>query len=253
MNLVEAEKVGMSSERLRRIDVYLEREVADNRLPGIVAVAQRRGKVVYHGVYGMADIEAKQPMQADTLFRIYSMTKPIVSVALMILHEEGYFQLHDPVAKYIPEIANMKVFSHISNSIAHYVPQDLPMTLFHLLTHMSGFTYGSDLDHPVDRLHREAHDKDEIFRRDMTLEAMVERFTQLPLKFQPGTNWNYGVSTDVLGYLIQVIANMPLADFLQERIFSPLGMDDTSFHVVPEKVNRLAQIYTSKTLYNLWC
>lgn len=249
MKIIEAETVGMSSERLNHIDAYLERETADGRMPGIVAVAQRSGKVVYHGVHGLADIEAKKPIQADSLFRIYSMTKPIVSVALMTLHDEGRFQLQDPVAKYIPEIANMQVFSHISRGVAKYVPQDLPMTVFHLLTHMSGLVYGGE-NHHVDRIYLNANPDVRDPRRDITLEDMAKRLGDLPLKFQPGSNWQYSIATDVCGYLIQVISGMPLADFLEERIFKPLGMVDTGFDVPAEKVDRLAQIYRSEGLYD---
>ena len=130
---------------------YLERAVADNRLPGIIALAQRRGAVIHHSVHGLMDIEAGRPMQADTLFRIYSMTKPIVSLALMMLHDEGRLQLHDPVSRYIPSFAKTKVYSHISENQPRFGDQDPPMTVFNLLTHTSGLTYGGDPWHPADR------------------------------------------------------------------------------------------------------
>ena len=244
------EDVGMSGARLQAAGAYLDRAVADSRLPGIIALVQRRGKVIHHSLHGMMDIAAQRPMPADALFRIYSMTKPIVSVALMMLHDEGRFQLHDQVAKYIPAIGSMKVFSHLSDSVPQYVPQDPPMTIFHLLTHMAGLTYGGDAWHPVDLLYRKAADSQEIFRRDMSLEEMIARLAKLPLKFQPGSNWNYGVSTDVLGYLVEVIGGIPLADFLKERIFEPLAMVDTDFYVPPEKAARLATIYVSDALYD---
>ena len=152
MDAHEAEAVGMSSERLQRASAYLEREVADDKLPGIIALAQRRGKVIHHSLHGQMDIAAGRPMEADAIFRIYSMTKPIVSVALMILHDEGRVQLHDPVARYLPSIGKMKVFSRISDRRLQLVDQDPPMTVFHLLTHMSGFCNGRDPWHPVDQL-----------------------------------------------------------------------------------------------------
>lgn len=249
MKVYPAETVGMSSARLRRVVDYLEREVADDKLPGIIALAQRRGKVVHHSVHGLMDIAAGRAMQADALFRIYSMTKPVVSLAVMMLHDEGRLQLHDPVAKYIPCFAKTKVFSHTSAGVLRTVGQDPPMTIFHLLTHMSGLSYGGDPWHPADQLFAKAAEEHGFFRRDMPLEALVAHFAGLPLKFQPGSDWNYGVSTDVLGYLVQVIADMPLADYLQRTIFAPLGMTDTAFAVPPEKAHRLAQIYSSPAVY----
>ena len=218
-------------------------------MAGIIALAQRRGKVIHHSVHGKMDIAAGRAMEADAIFRIYSMTKPIVSVALMMLHDEGRVQLHDPVARYIPGIAKMKAFSHISDRRPQLVDQDPPMTVFHLLTHMSGFSNGRDPWHPADQLFARASERHGFFRRDMTLEDQIEHFTDLPLKFQPGADWNYGASTDVLGYLVQVIADAPLADFLQRRIFAPLGMIDTDFHVPPEKLHRLAQLYGADAVY----
>ncbi len=245
MKVYPAEDVGMSGERLGRVSDYLEREVAENKLPGMIALAQRRGKVVHHSLHSLMDIEAGRPMEADALFRIYSMTKPVVSLALMMLHDEGRLQLHDPVAKYIPSIGKMKVFSHVTDRAPQFVGQDPPMTIFHLLTHMSGLTYGADPWHPVDQLFVKAAEENGFFRRDMPLDELIAHFADLPLKFQPGSGWNYGVSTDVLGYLVQVIADMPLADFLKRKIFAPLGMVDTDFYVPQEKVHRLARIYNT--------
>ena len=244
------EDAGISSARLQVAADYLDNAAADGRLPGIIALVQRRGKVVHHSRHGLMDIEARRPMQADALFRIYSMTKPVISAALMILHDEGRCQLHDPVAKYIPAVGKMKVYSHLNNAGIQCVEQDPPMTIFHLLTHTSGFTYGGETYHPADALYRQSQDRKELFQRDMPLAEMIENLSKLPLKFQPGSSWNYSASTDVLGYLVQVIADMPLADFLKERIFAPLAMDDTDFYVPPEKAARLAPIYTSETLYD---
>lgn len=250
MKVHPAEDVGMSSERLRRVNEYLEREIAENNLPGMIALAQRRGKLIHHSLHGMMDIEAGRAMEADAVFRIYSMTKPIISLAIMMLHDEGRLQLHDPVAKYIPSFGKTKVFSHISDRILCTVDQDPAMTIFHLLTHMSGLNYGGDPYHPVDQLFFTASERNGFFRRDMPLEELVAHFTDLPLKFQPGADWNYGVSTDVLGYLLQVIADMPLVDFLKRRIFEPLGMVDTDFFVPPDRVHRLARIYSLDFAYD---
>ena len=242
-----AETVGMSSERLARINTYLDSEVADDRLPGIIALALRRGKIVHHSLHGKMDIAANRPMQADAIFRIYSMTKPIVSLALMMLHDEGKVQLHDKVARFIPSFAKTKVFSHVSETQLQLVEQDPPMTVFHLLTHTAGLSYAGDPWHPADRLYQEAWRVHGFFRRDMPLADLIEHFAALPLSFQPGSDWQYSVATDVLGYLVQVIADMPLADFLQERIFAPLGMVDTDFYVPAKKAQRLAAIYGSPT------
>lgn len=249
MKIYPAEEVGMSSERLETINAYLEREVAGDRLPGIIALAQRRGKVVHHSVHGKMDIEANRPMDADAIFRIYSMTKPVVSLALMLLHDEGRCQLFDPVSRYIPAFANTKVYSHVSDRQLHYVEQDPPMSIFHLLTHTAGLTYGGDAWHPVDQLFRKSAQEHGFFRRDMPLDQLIGHFAELPLKYQPGADWEYSVAVDALGYLVQVIADMPLADFLKARVFAPLGMVDTDFYAPPEKANRLAAIYHSPAHY----
>ena len=246
MKIDPAEDAGMSSTALQIVTAYLESEVANDRLPGIIALAQRRGKIIHHSLHGKMDIDADRPLTADALFRIYSMTKPIVSIALMMLHDEGKLQLHDPVARYIPGFAKTKVYSHISENQLRCVDQDPPMSIFHLMTHTAGLTYGGDPWHPVDKLFQEASSKHGFFHRDIDLADMIEHVADVPLRFQPGSEWHYGVATDVVGYLVQVIADMPLAEFLQERIFAPLGMIDTGFHVPPEQVHRLAAIYGSQ-------
>ena len=239
------ESAGMSSERLARADEYLARAVAKDRLPGIIAIAQRRGQTAHHALHGHMDIAAQRPMQADAIFRIYSMTKPVVSLALMMLHDEGRLMLHDPVARYIPAFADTKVFSHISDNQPILVPQDPPMTVFNLLTHTSGLSYGGDPWHPADKAYREAAAKRRFFARDTQLADMIKAVATVPLRTQPGSAWHYSVASDVVGYLVQAIADMPLADFLQERIFAPLGMDDTGFHVPSDKIDRLCPIYES--------
>jgi len=193
----------------------------------------------------MMDIAARKKMQADAIFRIYSMTKPVVSLALMMLHDEGRLQLHDAVSRYIPSFAKTKVYSHISENQPVFAEQDPPMTVFHLLTHTAGLSYGGDLWHPADKLFRDSAAQHGFFRRDRQLSQLVEHFAALPLRFQPGSSWHYSVASDVVGYLVQVIADMPLADFLRERIFAPLGMDDTGFDIPPDKHSRLCAIYGS--------
>ena len=243
MQTAQPESVGMSSERLARADRYLARAVEGDSLPGIIALAQRRGEIVHHSVVGKMDIAARRPMQTDAVFRIYSMTKPVVSLALMMLHDEGWLQLHDPVSRYIPAFAKTKVISHISDNQPVLVDQDPPMSIFHLLTHTAGLSYGGDPWHPADDAFRQAAEAHGFFQRDTPLQQMVERIAELPLRFQPGSSWHYSAASDVVGCLVQLIADMPLEDFLRERIFAPLGMDDTSFSVPPQKADRLCAIY----------
>jgi len=222
MNIHTPEEVGMSSKRLERVDARMEELVKDNQMPGIMTLAQRRGKVVHLGKYGLMDIEAGKPIQEDTIFRIYSMTKPIVSVAVMMLFEEGRLTLNDLVSRYIPSFATIKV-----KTDSELVEQQSEMTLYHLITHTSGLDY---------------HTKP-FEQRSPTLAEAVDHIAQHPLLFQPGTRFSYSSATDVLGYIVQLVADMPLTDFLEERIFKPLGMIDTSFHVPSEKLDRLAQLY----------
>jgi CubicO group peptidase (beta-lactamase class C family) len=242
------EDVGMSSERLDRISPIMEQFVQDNQMPGIMTLVQRKGKVVHFGKYGMMNIEAGKPMQEDALFRIYSMTKPIVSVALMMLYEEGRFSLNDPVSKFIPAFSKTKVYAGSTPLGPTLVDQDPMITLHHLLTHTAGLSYGWFFDSPVEDLYRELLPN--IFLRNQTLEEVVDRIAELPLVFQPGTQWRYSYAIDVLGHVVQVVADMPLADFLEERIFRSLGMTDTAFYVPTEKLDRLAQIYSSEKLYD---
>ena len=167
MKVHAAEEAGMSSERLARISHYMEGEVANDRLPGISALVQRRGKIVHHSMHGKMDIEAGRLMEADAIFRIYSMTKPVVSLALMLLHDEGRCQLFDPVSRYIPAFGKTKVYSHVTDRQPCYAAQDPPMSIFHLLTHTAGLTYGNDPWHPVDQQFRAADQEHGFFRRDM--------------------------------------------------------------------------------------
>ena len=248
MEIDAPESVGMDSARLARLDSVMADFVKDNRLPGVMTLLQRRGKVVHLGKYGLMDIAAGTPMQEDGIFRIYSMTKPIVSVALMTLYEEGRLSLNDPVSKYIPAFKDTKVYAGMGATGMKLVDQSPVMTVYHLLTHTSGLSYGWFFDSPVEDLYRQMFPN--RYLRTDKLADIINQLAELPLLFQPGTQWRYSFATDVVGYLIQVIADMPLGDFLAERIFQPLGMVDTDFYVPPEKQSRLAQIYASKALYN---
>lgn len=248
MNIIEAEKAGMSSERLACIAPVMQDFVKNNRLPGILTLIQRRGKVVHVGKYGMMDIEAGKPMAEDAIFRIYSMTKPVISVAIMMLVEEGRLSLKDPVSDYIPAFGKTKVYAGSGVLGLQLVDQKPPMTIHHLLTHTAGLSYGWFFDNPVEELYRQGNFG--MFDRAESLQPIIERIAEIPLLFQPGTQWRYSKATDVLGYLLQVVADQPLDDFLKERIFRPLSMVDTDFYVPAEKLDRLAQLYESDTLYN---
>ena len=232
------EKVGLLSDRLNRIKPVMQSYVDKNKLPGLITMVARHGKVVHFEKYGMMDVD--KPMELNTIFRIQSMTKPITSVAAMMLYEEGLFQLDDPVSKYIPEFKDLKVFSSKDKDGIHVVDQIKPMTIRNLLTHTSGLTYGMyDINGntPVDSMYNA------VEWNSGTLSEMIQKLAKIPLSYQPGTKWNYSVSTDVLGYLVEVISGKPLNEFFKERIFIPLKMEDTDFYVPKEKINRLAALY----------
>ncbi len=249
MHVHTPEDAGMSTERLNRIAPIMEDFVKDGQMPGIMTLVQRHDKIVHFGQYGLMDIEAGTPMQEDSIFRIYSMTKPIASVALMMLLEEGRLALTDPVSAYIPAFAKTKVCIGSNANGLILTNQQPPMTLHHLLTHTSGLSYGFHLDSPVEELYRQNWQKINDRSRS-TLQEFVESIAELPLMFQPGTNWRYSVATDIVGYIVQIVSGMPFNEFLKQRIFKPLGMVDTDFYVPAEKVKRLAPIYMSETLYD---
>ena len=238
---VVPESLGLNSARLGRISVYLKDYVESGKLPGYLVVVARRGQPVYLDRYGWRDVEARAPVEDDTIFRIYSMTKPITSVALMSLYERGVFQLDTPVSAFIPAFQHLEVFE--SGDRDHYrsVPAEREMRISDLLTHTSGLTYGFMNLHPVDAMYRARGV--EGSRSGGTLHDMVETLGELPLLFSPGTRWSYSVATDVLGYLVEVLSGMSLDAYLAEHIFAPLGMTDTGFFVPPEKVSRFGANY----------
>ncbi len=239
MRIAEAESVGMSSSRLANINRKLSEYVDDGNVAGFLTLVARDGEIVHLEAVGHRDSEAMLPMKRDTIFRIYSMTKPITSVALMMLYERGKFQLIDPVAKYIPAFAKTRVLSGYGFLGKELVEQDPPMTIQHLLTHTAGLSYGFFYDSPIDDMYRNS-----IFRSETaSLEEKILGMAALPLRHQPGAAWNYSIATDVCGYLVQVLADMPFEDFLQQEIFDPLGMVDTGFHVPADKLGRFAKLY----------
>jgi CubicO group peptidase (beta-lactamase class C family) len=237
----DAEEVGLSDARLARIETAIKREVEQGKLPGAVVVVARRGKIVYSGAYGFQDPLKKTPMRADTIFRIYSMTKPLVSVAAMMLVEDGVVQLTDPVSKFLPVFKEVEV-----STGAGEVPAERQMTVQDLLRHTAGLTYGE--------LTKNAAVKDMLAKaglvkpgvrdydtRDMTSPEQVERLSKIPLIHQPGTTWEYSLASDVLGRVVEAASGNRLGDFLAERLFKPLKMVDTGFWVPDEKMARLAE------------
>ncbi len=232
-----AEEVGMSGERLGRLAGTMEQLVDDRRLAGITTAVARHGKLAFFGTFGQRDIEAGAPMTADAIFRIYSMSKPITGVALMMLYEEGKFRLSDPVAKYIPELANLQVAAGPKGRRAEKAQH--PITIRELMTHTAGFTYGLYSDSAVDTMYVEK----KVLDFHGTLRDMIARLAGIPLRQQPGTMWHYSVAADVQGYLVEVLSGQKLDAFLQKRLFEPLGMVDTGFFVPKPKVSRLAQLY----------
>jgi CubicO group peptidase (beta-lactamase class C family) len=239
--IVTPESVGFSSERLGRIDDWMADYVEAGKLPFAMTLIARHGKVAYFNMAGKADVEAGTPIAEDTIFRAYSMTKPITSAAVMMLYEEGLFQLDDPVADYIPAFAHMAV--DIPGDEVRTVPARRPMTIHHLLTHTSGLTYGFSEGSRVGALYKE-HETD-FHPQSGSLEELCDRLATLPLVCHPGEAWNYSVSIDVLGRLVEVLSGQTFDRFLEDRIFAPLGMVDTSFQVPTAKLDRMAALYSA--------
>jgi len=234
-------KVGMSAERLTTLTSGMKAIVDEGKLAGVVTLVARHGKIVHFEASGKRDIAANAPMQKDSIFRIYSMTKPITGVAMMMLFEEGKWQLNDPVSKYIPEFATLKVYSG-AEADGKLILRDQvhPMTMRELMSHTAGFTYGFFSNGAVDKLQRDA----DVLNAGITLDEMIKRVATLPLNAQPGTEWHYSIAVDIQGYIVQKLSGMPFEEYLDKHIFKPLGMVDTSFYVPKEKLSRLAQVYT---------
>jgi CubicO group peptidase (beta-lactamase class C family) len=234
------EDVGLSSSQLARIEAVTQKHIESGTVPGAVMLVARRGKIAWYKTMGFRDRGAKDPMKPDSIFRIYSMTKPIVSVAAMMLVEEGRMQISDPVSKYLPEIGKMKVgveSGEDGKTTMQLVDPSREITVQDLLRHTSGLIYGTRGKSLVNAAYIDA----KIGSRDDSTEEFVAKLSKLPLRFSPGDRWEYGVSTDVLGRVVEVVSGKTLGEFLNERIFTPLGMTDTGFYVPAEKLNRAAQ------------
>jgi CubicO group peptidase (beta-lactamase class C family) len=241
---VDAEpgEVGFDPGRLQRIDTHFRRYVDDGKLAGWTVAVARRGRVAHLSHYGLADVEADRPVADDTLWRIYSMSKPITSVATLMLYEQGALELTDPVSRYIPAFADARVYKAGSAANAATVPATEPVRVWHLLTHTAGLTYGFHHAHAVDEMYRSKGFEFGV-PRGMDLATACEGWAQLPLLFQPGSEWNYSVATDVLGRVVEVASGKSLDTFFAEHVFGPLGMDETAFTVGPDDVDRLAALY----------
>jgi CubicO group peptidase (beta-lactamase class C family) len=239
---VEAGEVGFDAGRLARIDRHFARYVDDGRLPGWLVLVSRRGRVVHLATRGRRDLEADLPVEVDTRFRVYSMTKPVTAVAAMQLYEEGAFALKDPVDRFIPSFADVRVWRDGPASGPRTTPATGPVRLWHLLTHTAGLTYGFHHAHPVDAMYRAAG-FEWVTPEGRDLAECCDAWAGLPLLFEPGSEWNYSVASDVLGRVVEVVAGQPLDRFLRERVFGPLGMGDTGFWVEETAAGKLAALY----------
>jgi CubicO group peptidase (beta-lactamase class C family) len=235
-------ELGFDPTRLNRVADRLGTYLSAGLFAGYSVAVGRHGKVAYVHKAGHADREAGQPIADDTVFRIYSMTKPITAVAAMMLWEEGHFELTDPISKFIPSFADCRVYVKGTADTCLTVPVTEPVRIWHLLSHTAGLTYGFMKTHPVDEMYRR-HGQDFGVPSGMDLAAACDDWASIPLLFQPGTEWNYSVGTDVIGRLIEVIAKMPLNEFLEQRIFQPLGMTETGFGTRADQQDRLAALY----------
>ncbi len=240
----EPAEVGLDPERLDRLDRRYRRYVDEGRLPGWLITVSRHGRLAHVSCYGSRDTDAGLPVETSTLWRIFSMTKPVTSVAAMMLYEDGAFELTDPVSAFIPSFADVRVYAGGSDTRPVTVPATEPVRIWHLMTHTSGLTYGFHRTHPVDAMYREAG-----FEwgqpRGMDLAQCVDAWAAQPLLFQPGSEWNYSVATDVLGRVVEVVSGQPLDEFFASRILGPLGMTDTAFWAPESDAGRLGELYTA--------
>jgi CubicO group peptidase (beta-lactamase class C family) len=239
---VDPAEVGLDPDRLERIGARFARYVDDGQLPGWLVTVNRRGRLAYVARYGSRSLTPDRPVETDTLWRIYSMSKPITAVAAMILWEEGGFELNDPVSRFIPSFADVRVFTGGTDMRPVTVPASEPVRIWHLLTHTAGLTYGFMRSHPVDAIYR-ARGYEWAWPPGTDLATACDAWADLPLLFQPGTEWNYSVATDVLGRVVEVVSGQRLDEFFATRIFRPLGLNDTGFSATDTQLPRLAALY----------
>jgi len=235
------ESVGFSSLRLERLHTLMQQTVDKKQVAGIVTILARHGKVVDYRTYGQRDMASGAPMTKDVIFRDYSMTKPVTGVAMMILYEQGKWLPSDPIAKFIPEFAHLKVYKGVdADGKPILVDPDHAPTMRELMSHTAGFTYGFFGNTPVDQMYRDAHLLD-----SRNLQDFVEKLAKLPLLYQPGKGWTYSMSMDVEGYIVEKLSGQTLPDFMRENIFEPLAMKDAGFHVPADKRDRFSAVYTT--------
>ncbi|CAB4765349.1 MAG: serine hydrolase [Actinobacteria bacterium] len=239
---VDPKEVSLDATRLKNIDKHFKRYVDEGRLAGFAVAVARRGEVAHFGMYGAKDSDTGESITSDTMYRIYSMTKPVTSIALMMLVEQGLLQLTDPVSKFIKSFGETRVWN--TGTILKPMTAALtePIRVWHLLTHTSGLTYGFNYADVVDDMYRRAGFETGLSYNE-SLEVVCDKIASLPLVFQPGSSWNYSMATDVVGRIIEVISKMPLDEFLEKNIFAPLGMTDTAFFVPEEKRSRVSSLY----------
>ncbi|MBT8097609.1 MAG: serine hydrolase [Woeseia sp.] len=242
----DADAPGVMVDRLERIDAAISEEIETGEIAGAVALILRNGDVVYHKSFGLADIESNAPMRADSIFRIASMTKAITTVAAMVLYEQGHFQLNDPVAKYLPEFEQMTVISAVDEdgNVTATVPATRSIKIIDLLTHTSGIGYPF-IPSKAQKSYQDAGVIDGLTVKDLTLAPQMRLLATQPLLFEPGSAFAYGLSTDVLGYLVEVVSGKPLDQFFIDEIFGPLGMNDTHFYLPEDKAGRLVTLYNA--------
>ena len=234
------ESVGMSTERLARLDAAMKHLVDDKQVAGLVTLVARHGKVVHFNAVGQLDNRKADPVQKDSIFRIYSMTKPVTGVAMMMLYEEGKWQINDPVSKYIPEFGRLKVITGKNDDGTPKVEDARrSMTMRELMTHTGGLGYVLNPINPVDKMIIDGN----VLNAAAPLQTMIDGLAKIPLLAQPGTRWSYSIGVDVQGYLIEKLSGQSFADFARTRIFEPLGMRDTAFYVPQDKLSRLAQVH----------
>jgi CubicO group peptidase (beta-lactamase class C family) len=233
------EAVGFSAERLQRLDKGMQAYVDQKQLAGIATILARHGKVVHESAYGVMDLQSKAPLKTDSIVRIFSMTKPITGVAMMMLYEEGKWRINDPISRYIPEFKDLKVFAGMGPDGKPILeaPKHAP-TMGELMSHTAGFTYGLFGASPVDKMYQTDNPL-----AAPNLQEFINKLAKLPLAYQPGEGWMYSVSVDVQGYLVEKLSGKTLGEFMRERIFNPLKMNDTGFSVPADKLSRVATIY----------
>jgi CubicO group peptidase (beta-lactamase class C family) len=239
LNVVKPETVGFSSERLERLHAMMQEAVDQKQLAGIVTILARHGKIIDYRTYGYRDMAAGAPMTKDVIFRDFSMTKPITGVAMMMLYEQGKWLPSDPIAKFIPEFAHLKVYKGMDSSGNMILTDpDHPPTMRELMTHTAGFTYGFFGDTPVDKMYRDAN-----LLASANLQDFITKLAKIPLLYQPGQGWTYSMSMDIQGYIVEKLSGKSLPDFMRDNIYAPLGMRDAGFYVPEDKRNRFSVLY----------